>query len=89
MAVDERTQLIVGVEVVCEGSDMNEMAPMHRQIAQRYSQTPTHWLADGGYPKYDALEELSRCGTRSLSCRLQEVESPDLTRSARKTLIRR
>jgi transposase len=64
VAVDERTQLIVGVEVVCEGSDMNEMAPMHRQIAQRYSQTPTHWLADGGYPKYDALEELSRCGTQ-------------------------
>jgi transposase len=64
LAVDEATQLIAGVEVVCEGSDMNEMQPMHDQIAQRYKLTPTHWLADGGYPKYDALEVLSRRGTQ-------------------------
>jgi transposase len=62
--VDEATQLIAGIEVVCEGSDMNEMAPMHHQIERRYGHTPTHWLADGGYPKYDALEEISRRGTQ-------------------------
>ncbi|XAH26153.1 IS1182 family transposase [Xylophilus sp. GW821-FHT01B05] len=62
--VDEATQLIAGIAVVCAGSDMHEMAPMHRQIEQRYGRTPTHWLADGGYPQYDALEELSRRGTQ-------------------------
>jgi transposase len=64
LVVDEATQLIAGIEVACEGSDMNEMQPMHDQIARRYKLMPTHWLADGGYPKYDALEELSRRGTQ-------------------------
>lgn len=62
--VDEATQLIAGLDVVNEGSDMHALLPMHSQIEQRYGHTPAHWLADGGYPKYDALEALSRRGTQ-------------------------
>lgn len=64
LAVDEATQLIAGLEVVNAGSDMNEMQPMHAQLVQRYGHMPEHWLADGGYPKYAALEALGNQGTQ-------------------------
>jgi hypothetical protein len=64
LAVDAATQLIAGVAVVNTGSDMNEMVPMHAQIAQRYGHTPEHWLADGGFTKLQAIEHVSAQGTQ-------------------------
>ncbi|MCC6197342.1 MAG: transposase [Burkholderiales bacterium] len=48
------------------GSDMNEMVPMHEQIRQRYGHTPGHWLADGGYTKLQAFDEVAKHGTQPL-----------------------
>lgn len=64
LAVDEATQLIAAVQVVNEGSDMYCMQPMHASVEQRYKHTPAYWLADGGYPKHDAIEALSLRGTQ-------------------------
>jgi hypothetical protein len=64
LAVDEATQLIAAVQVVNEGSDMHCMLPMHASIEERYGHTPDYWLADGGYPKHQAIEELSLRGTQ-------------------------
>jgi Transposase DDE domain len=64
--VDAATQLIAAVEVVNAGSDMNQMAPMHAQIEQRYDCTPEHWLADGGFTKLQAIEQLTAQGTQPL-----------------------
>jgi transposase len=64
LAVDAATQLIAAVAVVNTGSDMNEMVPMHAQIAQRYGHTPEHWLADGGFTKLQAIEQVSKLGTQ-------------------------
>jgi transposase len=66
LAVDAATQLIAAVAVVNAGSDMNEMAPMHAQIDQRYGRTPRHWLADGGFTKLEAIEQLAQRGTQPL-----------------------
>jgi hypothetical protein len=66
LAVDTATQLIAGVEVVNAGSDMRQAVPMHDQIRQRYEHTPEQWLADGGYTKLEAIEELTRRGTQPL-----------------------
>lgn len=66
LAVDAATQLIAAVEVVNVGSDLNQMAPMHAQIADRYGHTPEYWLADGGYTKLQAIEQLAQQGTRPL-----------------------
>jgi transposase len=66
LSVDEATQLITGVEVVDQGSDMHQMVPMHTQVVQRYGCTPKYWLSDGGYPKHDAIEHLSHCGTQAV-----------------------
>lgn len=66
LAVDTATQLIAGVELVNHGSDMNQMAPMHEQLRQRYGCTPTHWLADGGFTKLHAIEQLGAAGTQAV-----------------------
>lgn len=66
LAVDTATQLIAGVELVNHGSDMNQMAPMHEQLRQRYGCTPTHWLADGGFTKLAAIEQLGGAGTQAV-----------------------
>ena len=64
LAVDTATQLIAGVDLVNIGSDMGQMVPMHEQIEQRYGHTPGHWLADGGYSKLQAIDEVAQRGTQ-------------------------
>lgn len=64
LAVDADTQLIAAVAVVNSGSDMGQMSPMHQDIQQRYATTPDHWLADGGFTKLQAIDELTARGTQ-------------------------
>lgn len=64
LAVDAETQLIACVEVVNTGSDMGLMAPMHEALQQRYDCTPAHWLADGGFTKLEAINQLTERGTQ-------------------------
>lgn len=64
LAVDTATQLIAGVDLVNVGSDMRQMVPMHQQIERRYGHTPEHWLADGGYSKLQAIDEVAQRGTQ-------------------------
>ena len=64
LAVDAETQLIACVEVVNTGSDMGLMAPMHAALQHRYDCTPGHWLADGGFTKLEAINELTQRGTQ-------------------------
>jgi transposase len=66
LAVDTATQLIAGVDLVNIGSDMGQMVPMHAQIEQRYGHPPEHWLADGGYSKLQAIDEVAQRGTQPL-----------------------
>jgi hypothetical protein len=64
LAVDADTQLIAAVALCNSGSDMGQMSPMHRDIRQRYDHTPDHWLADGGFTKLQAIDELTERGTQ-------------------------
>ncbi|WPH23098.1 IS1182 family transposase [Variovorax paradoxus] len=64
LAVDVQTQLIASVSITNSGSDMGQMSPMHKDVRQRYATTPDHWLADGGFTKLDAIDELTECGTQ-------------------------
>jgi transposase len=64
LAVDADTQLIAAVAITNSGSDMGQMSPMHRDIQQRYGTTPEHWLADGGFTKLQAINELTARGTQ-------------------------
>ena len=51
-------------DVVNIGSDMNQMVPMHAKLQHRYEITPAHWLADGGFTKLQAINELTERGTQ-------------------------
>jgi hypothetical protein len=64
LAVDADTQLIAAVALSNIGSDMGQMSPMHKLIQQRYATTPDHWLADGGFTKLQAIDELTERGTQ-------------------------
>lgn len=64
LAVDADTQFIAAVAITNSGSDMGQMSPMHRDIQQRYATTPEHWLADGGFTKLQAIDELTARGTQ-------------------------
>lgn len=64
LAVDADTQLIAAVAISNSGSDMGQMSPMHQDIQQRYDLTPEHWLADGGFTKLQAIDELTARGTQ-------------------------
>ena len=66
LAVDAHTQLIAALDVVNIGSDLQQMAPLHATVLERYAVTPAHWLADGGYVRFEAIEQLALHGTHAL-----------------------
>jgi len=37
---------------------------MHQDVQQRYGLIPDHWLADGGFTKLEAIDELTERGTQ-------------------------
>ena len=64
LAVDADTQIIAALELTNAGTDMQQMAPMHTQLRQRYGGTPAQWLADGGFAKLEHIETLDAAGTK-------------------------
>ena len=83
LAVDANTQLIAAVAITNSGSDMGQMSPMHQDIVQRYAITPDHWLADGGFTKLDAIDELAERGTQAV-VPPPRSRNPDIDRLAPK-----
>lgn len=58
-ATDTKHQVIVGVDVVNEGSDAGLIAPMVEQIEQRTGVRPKDVLVDGGYSSHEEIEALN------------------------------
>ena len=56
---DVDTQVIVGVDVTNAGSDSAQMAPMIRQIIERYGRAPEQMLVDGGFASPKAVDEVA------------------------------
>ncbi len=83
LAVDAQTQLIAAVAITHNGSDMGQMSPMHSNILQRYGVTPEHWLADGGFTKLQAIDELTVRGTQPV-LPPPRSRNPDIDRLAPK-----
>ena len=83
LAVDADTQLIAAVAITSSGSDMGQMSPMHQDIVQRYATTPEYWLADGGFTKLQAIDELTERGTQPV-LPPPSSRNPDIDRLAPK-----
>jgi transposase len=56
-AADAASQVVVGVEVVCEGSDAAQMVPMIDQVEARCGQVPDKYLVDGGFGTHEQIEQ--------------------------------
>jgi transposase len=53
------TQIIVGVDVIGNGSDLGQLPPMVEQIHERFDQYPRAALVDGGFAKHDDIDTVS------------------------------
>ena len=58
-ATDAPSQVIVGVDVINQGTDAGQLMPMVEQIERRTGVRPTEMLADGGFSTKDDLEALN------------------------------
>ena len=58
-ATDSASQVIVGVDVVTQGHDQGQLAPMVEQVTERCGQSPEQWLVDGGYPAHEQLDAVA------------------------------
>ena len=62
-------QVIVGVAVSTQGSDVGQMPPMVEQVQQRFGHRPQQWLTDGGFvtahADIDAVSTPSAAGART------------------------
>ena len=49
----------MGVDVVIQGHDQGQLAPMVEQVTERCGQSPEEWLVDGGYPAHEQLDAVA------------------------------
>jgi transposase len=61
---DTDSGLIVGVDVVNQGTDAGLMEPMLEQIEERVGRRPEEHLTDGGFATVDDIEKVSQGGTK-------------------------
>ena len=55
-STDTKHQIIVGVDVINEGSDQNQLGPMLEQIHERTGEYPDNALVDGGYVNQEEIQ---------------------------------
>jgi transposase len=53
-------QVIVGVEVVTEGTDQGQLPPMLDQIEKRFEERPKEALVDGGFANHEDIEKVQK-----------------------------
>jgi transposase len=62
-ATDGASRMIVGVDVVNQGSDWGQLGPMHARLQRQYGQTPAEYLVDCGYPSQAEIQLVEARGT--------------------------
>jgi len=58
-STDTQTQVIVGVDVINQGTDAGQLEPMVEQIEERTGVRPPEILADGGFSTKDDIQALN------------------------------
>lgn len=62
LSTDTASQVIVGVDVVNEGTDHHQLSPMLEQIQQRTGEYPNEVLVDGGFATKTEIEDATDKG---------------------------
>jgi transposase len=63
-ATDGDTRIIVSVDVINNGSDGGQMAPMHAEVCERYGKKPNHYVVDGGFVTNGDVTAVEKAGTK-------------------------
>ena len=64
LATDAASQIIVGVDVVTQGTDHGQIEPMREQIERRYGTSPGAMLVDGGFVSLADIDAVEGGGCR-------------------------
>lgn len=56
-STDTASGIIVGVDVVNDGSDQEQLPPMLAQLEERYDRRPEEALVDGGFTSLEAIKQ--------------------------------
>ena len=62
VATDVTSGLIVGVDVINQGSDAGQAVPMEKQVVQRLGTEPGAYLVDGGFAQRETITTLTKRG---------------------------
>ncbi len=62
LATDVDSGIIVGVDVVNQGSDANQATPVEEQVVERAGSHPESYLMDGGFAQRDEITTLTQRG---------------------------
>jgi transposase len=64
LAADASSQIIVGVDVVTQGTDYGQIEPMREQIERRFATSPGAMLVDGGFVSLGDIGAVEQRGCR-------------------------
>lgn len=67
LATDTDATVILAVEVSNEGTDLQGMLPLARQVESRYQRNPGEWLADGGCTSLHNVDEMDGRGCKVIA----------------------
>jgi transposase len=59
---DTEAGITVGVDVTNSGSDQEQLPPMLDQLQERYDQTPSEAVVDGGFASLETIDAASQAG---------------------------
>ena len=77
------SQIIVGIDVVNEGSDQGQLSPWLPQIHERIGEYPDEALNDGGFVN---KKEIENCAAKDIIIYAKVTKPKDETREERKPM---
>jgi transposase len=83
LSTDTESQIIVGVELVNEGTDQGQLSPMLEQIHERTGQYPNDALTDGGFAN---KAEVETCAGKGIILYAPVMKPRDKTRDPHEPL---
>jgi transposase len=77
LATDTESRAIIGVAVSNQGTDQSQSQPMRQQVEQRTASNVQEHLMDGGFIKFEAIEQAHRDGVTIYAPPKETKKQPD------------
>ena len=84
-ATDGDARVIVSVDVTNNGSDGGQMAPLHKDVCDRYDKVPATYIVDGGFSANDDITTVEQSGSQVVAPMTHEGSHPQSRRRPART----